>query len=128
MRYSVLSVALWFAFELLQSYCKDPQATYIVDNRQLWFVPVVNLDGLSLQRKTNPSGGGIWRKNRRLNEGGSYGVDINRNYAYQWGFDDVGSSPSGDIKGNRCGSECQTDGFTPFVLCLFRSAREEPAE
>jgi carboxypeptidase T len=34
-----------------------------------------------------------WRKNRRDNGDGSYGVDLNRNYGYAWGWDDIGSSP-----------------------------------
>jgi hypothetical protein len=34
----------------------------------------------------------MWRKNRR-NNGGSYGVDLNRNFGYMWGYDDLGSSP-----------------------------------
>jgi hypothetical protein len=34
-----------------------------------------------------------WRKNRRDNGDGSYGVDLNRNYGFKWGYDDEGSSP-----------------------------------
>ena len=36
----------------------------------------------------------MWRKNRRLNNDGSYGVDLNRNYGYFWGHDNAGSSPN----------------------------------
>ncbi|MEO8088232.1 MAG: M14 family zinc carboxypeptidase, partial [Bacteroidota bacterium] len=35
----------------------------------------------------------FWRKNRRDNLDGEFGVDLNRNYDYNWGFDDTGSSP-----------------------------------
>jgi hypothetical protein len=34
----------------------------------------------------------LWRKNRRNNGDGSYGVDLNRNYSYEWG----GSGSSGN--------------------------------
>ncbi|MCH7516305.1 MAG: hypothetical protein IIB08_04130, partial [Bacteroidetes bacterium] len=34
----------------------------------------------------------VWRKNRRDN-GGSFGVDLNRNFGYKWGYDNSGSSP-----------------------------------
>jgi hypothetical protein len=34
----------------------------------------------------------MWRKNRRNNGNGSFGVDLNRNYGYKWG----GSGSSGD--------------------------------
>ncbi|MCP3919026.1 MAG: zinc carboxypeptidase [bacterium] len=41
-----------------------------------------------------PGGGGLWRKNRRPNADGSRGVDLNRNYPFEWGHDNTGSSPS----------------------------------
>ena len=71
-----------YMFWLLENYGTDPAVTYIIDNRELYFVPVVNPDGYEYNRSTNPNGGGLWRKNRR----GGYGVDLNRNYSYQWGF------------------------------------------
>ena len=36
----------------------------------------------------------MWRKNRRNNGGGIFGVDLNRNFGYMWGYDDIGSSPN----------------------------------
>ena len=45
-------------------------------------------------RSTNPSGGGMWRKNRRNNGDGTYGVDLNRNFGFAWGYDNLGSSPT----------------------------------
>lgn len=92
---------------LCTEYGEDPVATYIVDERQVWFIPVVNPDGYLYNQQTNPSGGGMWRKNRR-NNGGSYGVDNNRNYTYNWGYDNSGSSPdpsSQTYRGPSPGSE-----------------------
>ena len=43
------------------------------------------MDGYIYNETTNPNGGGYWRKNRRANADGSYGVDNNRNYSYHWG-------------------------------------------
>jgi len=74
-------------------YGVDPEITTIVDERDLWLVPVVNPDGYVHNESTQPNGGGMWRKNRRAFGGGCVGVDLNRNYAFQWGIDDVGSSP-----------------------------------
>ncbi|MCK5407656.1 MAG: immune inhibitor A, partial [Candidatus Krumholzibacteria bacterium] len=34
-----------------------------------------------------------WRKNRRINSDLSIGVDLNRNFGFAWGYDDIGSSP-----------------------------------
>lgn len=80
--------------ELLASgYGSDAFSTFLVDERQIWFVPVVNPDGYLYNEATYPNGGGMWRKNRRDNGDGSHGVDLNRNYSYQWGYDNTGSSP-----------------------------------
>jgi hypothetical protein len=35
----------------------------------------------------------LWRRNRRDNGDGTFGVDLNRNYGHFWGIDDNGSSP-----------------------------------
>ena len=79
---------------LCQNYGIDPDITYLVDHRQIWFVPIVNPDGFVYNETNWPAGGGMWRKNRRNNGGGSYGVDPNRNYPYQWGG--IGSSGAPD--------------------------------
>ncbi len=77
-----MAVTINYMFWLLENYNVDPAVTYIINNRELYFVPVVNPDGYEYNRQTNPNGGGLWRKNRR----GGFGVDLNRNYGYQWGF------------------------------------------
>jgi hypothetical protein len=87
-------ILIYFINYLVNNYGTDPEVTYLVDNRELWFVLVVNPDGYYHNQVTNPSGGGTWRKNRRNNGDGTYGVDLNRNYGYEWGHDNVGSSPT----------------------------------
>jgi carboxypeptidase T len=89
-----MEVVLYTMFHLLENYGIDPEATYLVNERQMVFVPVLNPDGYVYNQTTNPNGGGMWRKNRRDNGGGVYGVDLNRNYGYQWGYNNQGSSPS----------------------------------
>ncbi len=81
---------MWY---LLENYDTDEDIQRIVDNTELYFVPVINTDGYAYNELTNPNGGGMWRKNRRNNGDGSYGVDPNRNYDYFWGLNDDGSSP-----------------------------------
>ena len=81
---------------LITNYGTDQLVTWLVDNRELYFVPIVNPDGYEYNRQTNPGGGGMWRKNRRNNGDGSYGVDPNRNYGYMWGYDNEGSDPYPD--------------------------------
>jgi hypothetical protein len=84
---------IYFMLWLLENYQTNPMATLIVDNFQLYFVPIVNPDGYLFNEASSPQGGGMWRKNRR-NNGGSFGVDINRNFGYKWGIDNSGSSPT----------------------------------
>ncbi len=88
-----MEVLLYFMKDLLQKYGTDSLSTYLVNNRELWFVPVINPDGYEYNRQTDPNGGGMWRKNRRNCGGGDTGIDLNRNWGYMWGFDDEGSSP-----------------------------------
>jgi hypothetical protein len=70
-----LEVPLRFAMMLADSYGVNPAWTELVDGREFFIVPCVNPDGFVYDYNTN----NYWRKNRR-NNGGSYGVDLNRNY------------------------------------------------
>lgn len=83
-----LEATLRYMSYLLDNYGIDPVVTDLVDNREFYFVPIVNPDGYEYNRQIAPGGGGMWRKNRH----GS-GIDLNRNWGYQWGYDDNGSSP-----------------------------------
>jgi hypothetical protein len=84
---------LFFMYHLLENYDTDPEIQHILNNTELYFVPIINMDGYARNILTNPNGGGQWRKNRRNNGDGTYGVDPNRNYGYAWGWDNSGSSP-----------------------------------
>jgi hypothetical protein len=85
---------IFYMYYLLENYNTDPEIKYLVDNLEMYFVPCVNPDGYEYNYTTNPTGGGMWRKNRLNNGDGSYGIDLNRNYGFNWGYDNVGSSPS----------------------------------
>jgi len=85
---------IFFMYYLCENYNTDDEVKYFVDHSEMYFIPIVNPDGYVYNETTNPNGGGMWRKNRRLNAGGSYGVDLNRNYGYAWGYDNIGSSPT----------------------------------
>jgi murein tripeptide amidase MpaA len=80
-----LMETVFFMWYLLENYGSNDEVTYIVNHMQLYFVPCINPDGYVYNQTTNPNGGGMWRKNRRNNGGGVYGVDLNRNYSYGWG-------------------------------------------
>jgi PKD repeat protein len=80
-----LMETIFYMWYLLENYSSSEEIQYIVNNMQLYFVPCINPDGYLYNESTNPNGGGMWRKNRRNNGGGVYGVDLNRNYGYGWG-------------------------------------------
>jgi len=86
-------IVLYTMEQMASLYGVDAGITALVDEREIWFVPVLNPDGYAYNEATNPLGGGMWRKNRRDNQDGGFGVDPNRNYGYFWGIDDLGSSP-----------------------------------
>ncbi len=108
---------LYFMDHILEQYGTDAEITYLLDNRELFFIPVVNPDGYLYNQQTDPHGGGYWRKNRRNNGDGSYGVDLNRNYGYEWGYDNSGSSPdpsSDTYRGPYAFSEPETQAIRDF--------------
>ncbi len=86
-------VLAYYLRYLMNNYGSDPEVTYLIDNREMFFTLCANPDGYYHNEVTDPGGGGMWRKNRRNNGDGYWGVDLNRNYAYEWGYDDNGSSP-----------------------------------
>jgi hypothetical protein len=101
---------------LCEGYGVDDEATQLVDTRQIWFIPLVNVDGFLYNEQTNPQGGGMWRKNRRDDQGACIGVDPNRNYPYEWGG--VGSSGdpcSETYRGPSAGSEWVNQSYMMFV-------------
>jgi carboxypeptidase T len=84
----------FFMYYLLENYNTNSTIKYIVDNTELFFVPCVNPDGYKYNQTTNASGGGMHRKNCRVTGASNFGIDLNRNYGFNWGIDDVGSSPN----------------------------------
>lgn len=105
-----------FAEYLLDNYGVDPDITALVDDREIWIAPMINPDG----HQYVVDGETFWRKNRRNNGDGTFGVDLNRNYPFAWGYDDVGSSPftsSETYRGPSAGSEPEIQG----VVGLFQA-------
>lgn len=111
-------VLFGFVEHLVRNYGGEEDLTRLVDERQLWFIMCVNPDGYAYNEDYAPDGGGMWRKNRRRNPDGSYGVDLNRNFGYQWGYDDEGSSPIPSretYRGPEAFSEAETQAIREFV-------------
>ncbi len=96
--------AMYIVDRLLETYGTDPRITAIVNSIDFYIVPCANPDGYEYSRNTNSQ----WRKNRRDNPGSCFGVDLNRNWGYQWGYNNTGSSGdpcSGTFRGSAAFSE-----------------------
>lgn len=88
-----LTQMIYYLYYLLENYETDDYVRYLVDHTEMYFVPCVNPDGYIFNEQTDPDGYTFWRKNRRNNGAGVFGVDLNRNYGVAWGINDEGSSP-----------------------------------
>ena len=98
--------------KLTGEYATSADVKALVDGRTIYVVPVVNPDGLNHSQTQYQ----MWRKNRRKNADGSWGVDVNRNYSYKWGG--VGSSDSPDsdtYHGASASSEPETTAIIGFA-------------
>ena len=116
---AAMMTLMYFVTELVEKYNQDPVMTYLVNHREMWFIPVINPDGYVYNEFTNPNGGGMHRKNRRPGCTSSPGVDLNRNWGFQWGYNDIGSSPdscSATYRGYSEFSEPETQAVRDFVL------------
>lgn len=111
-------ILLTFVDHLIDNYTTDPEIQELVNNREIWIILCANPDGYYYNELNNPDGGGMWRKNRRNNGDGSYGIDLNRNFGYEWGYDDIGSSPvtsSETYRGSAPFSEPETQALRDFI-------------
>lgn len=92
----------------------DQKIAELIKTRDIWFIPMVNPDGVEYD--ISKSRYAMWRKNRRNNKDGTFGVDLNRNYAY--GFGGRGSSgrtSSQTYRGPLAFSEPETQVMKRFV-------------
>ncbi|MDC7998173.1 M14 family zinc carboxypeptidase [Gilvibacter sediminis] len=118
---------IYFMWYLLENYGSDDRVTHLLDNNEIYFIPVVNPDGLRWNETITPGGGGLQRKNLNPSSGSSTvsssntsrGVDLNRNFDYFWGTAGSGSSgtPSSDsYRGTSPWSEPESRILRDFML------------
>ncbi|MDY2587806.1 M14 family zinc carboxypeptidase [Winogradskyella aquimaris] len=122
---SALMNNIYFMWYIIENYNTDPAIKNLVDNNELYFVPVVNPDGLRWNQHLSATGGGMQRKNLRPGAGGTSntssnrGVDLNRNFDYFWGSAGTGSSgtsTSDSYRGPSAASEPETQIMVDFIL------------
>jgi len=107
-------VNVYNADRLIQGYGVDPAITGAVDRADIYLIFVTNPDGYDYTWTTDR----FWRKNLRDNGGGSFGVDTNRNWGYQWGSDNGSSGdPNSQVyRGTAPFSEPETQALRDWSL------------
>jgi len=107
---------LYFMWHILENYAADPEIKYIVDNAELYFIPVLNPDGVIRNETLSPGGGGMHRKNMRNVGTSNPGVDLNRNFGVQWGTTGVSANTNDDTyPGPSAFSEPETQALKWFA-------------
>lgn len=77
-----VNLTLELGRRLLEGYGTDLETTLLVDQRDIWLIPVANPDGyMRQQRKNGQDGDGDGTRESKE------GVDLNRNFGYHWGVD-----------------------------------------
>jgi len=94
---------------ILKNYETNPRITAALSKNTLYLVPCLNPDGFEYSR-THFS---FWRKNRRNNKNGTYGVDLNRNFSI--GYVKTTDTSSNVYSGPEPFSEPETRAIKEFV-------------
>ncbi len=102
-----LSIA--FIEYILKNHQSDPKIAAALTKNTLYMVPCLNPDGFEYSR-THFS---FWRKNRRDNKDGTFGVDLNRNFSV--GFTKIKDTSSNVYGGPEPFSEPETRAIKEFV-------------
>ncbi len=104
---------------LLTNYGKAEQVTRWIDENEIWFIPVINVDGhYVVTRNIDPN----WRKNTRDNNRNGIlyepadGIDLNRNFDFNWAHGGSGDSTSERYRGEYPFSESECVAFRNLAL------------
>lgn len=103
---------LYFIEQLAYNPSRNPVISTILEHFDFYLLPVVNPDGYEYTHINR-----LWRKNRRVTSGSCYGVDLNRNFPFQWNPSVGGSiDPCNEIySGPYAGSELETQNLVNFL-------------
>src|SRR5690606_7279803 len=106
------SASMYIADRLVRDYGTDPAMTSMLDAYEVIIVPITNPDGY-VYTWTNDR---LWRKNRRPNANGSFGVDNNRNWGFGWGGPGASTQPGSETyRGTGPFSEPETQVLRDFI-------------
>ncbi len=116
--YSTAELAARYALHLLNGYGTDPEATWILDHREVHIVAQQNPDGRK-QAETGIS----WRKNTNndfCSNSNNRGIDLNRNSTFFWGGGASSGSECSEIyRGPSAASEPETQTIEDYMAQVF---------
>lgn len=106
-----------FGQQLLEGYGRDPEATALLDNREIHLVPMVNADGHAyIERAYAGQPRGDLMKRKNASGAGGAGTDLNRNFPFHWGGAGASSNPRSDTyRGPSAGSEPEVQAVDRYM-------------
>jgi carboxypeptidase T len=108
-----VEIPLMLAQHLLENR-GDTKIANLLETRDIWIIPMLNADGAEFDVTAGRYK--WWRKNRRDNADGTFGVDLNRNYGFKWGSGGSDKDTSSDVyMGPEPFSEPETSAIRTFV-------------
>jgi hypothetical protein len=102
---------LYMMDRLLDGYGSDAEITRILDTVAIHFIPISNPDGYIYSWDSER----FWRKNRRNNNDGTFGVDWNRNFSVGHGLGSSFDTDSDTYNGGAPFTEAETRAIRDFV-------------
>ena len=116
--YSTAEIATRFALHLLEGYGQDPEATWLLDHREIHVVAQQNPDG-----RKRAEAGSSWRKNTNndfCSDSNNRGVDLNRNSTIFWGGPSSSGSQCNELyRGPSAASEPETQTIEDYMTQVF---------
>ncbi len=121
--YAPAELATRLVESLVQGYGTDPDATWLLDHHEVHALLQANPDG-----RKRAEAGVLWRKNENIDHcsvGSAPGVDLNRNYPFEWGNwgGSSGSACSETFRGPSPASEPETQAVIDYVRATFPDRR-----
>lgn len=103
------ATVMYLAERLMEDYGSNPRVTALLDAAEIVIAPIVNPDGYVYTWTSQR----MWRKNRR----GGYGVDLNRNWGWEWGgLGSSGDTSNDTYRGASAFSEPETSALRDYAL------------
>jgi hypothetical protein len=125
--YTPAETLIRWAEALIAGYGTDPDITWILDYNEIHILPHANPDG----RVWDENRRDLWRKNRNSERcKNTFGVDLNRNFPFNHGYDNAGSSGNScheTYRGTAAGSESETQAIMAYAKALFPVSQRKGA-